>query len=140
MRVRKTFLLVLVAVAASGASAGSASAWYSEPFGCSTGGRTIAAQALFNGPTATTWYVNHINYQYSHSGGGHTNSVFTLYNGSHTVVWTWPTPDDRHDGAYSQPVKKTLSRGPGARAYQRTYFDVAGPDPMCATPSGAGYL
>jgi hypothetical protein len=131
LRVRTTCLSVLVAVVASGSMASAASAWYSDPFSCSYGPRSIAAQALFSGPTATTWYVNHINYQYSNSGNGQTNTFFRLYNGSNTMVWNWPTPDDRHDGVYSQPVKVYLSRGPNARPWQTTYFDVVGPDPAC---------
>lgn len=130
---------VVAAAAGIGMTASAANA-YSVNFGCSSGSRTIAATAYYSAPNASQWYVSSIDYSYSNSGGGKTNSTFTIYNGANAAAWTWSTPDDRTNRSYSKSVQVYIARGRYARAYQKTWFDVFGPDPSCNTPSAAGYF
>jgi hypothetical protein len=123
-------LVALTTVAASGLTAGAVSADNSV-FGCSKDGRSIAAVAHYSAPNASQWFVDRIDYSYSNSGGGKSNSTFTVYNGRNAVAWTWDTPDNRDDGSYEKNVDTTIARGGDARAYQQTHFDQFGPDPSC---------
>lgn len=108
-------------------------AWgYSVNFGCSNGDRVIAATSYYAANGATQWYVDRIEYSYTNSGGGKTNTNFTVYNGSGAVAWTYATPDDRTNTSYTKQVDRAISRGPSARSYQKTWFDTAGTDPSCS--------
>jgi hypothetical protein len=123
-------LVALTTVAASGLTAGAVSADNSVNFGCTKDGRTIAARAYYSS-SGSLWKVSRIEYTYSNSGGGKTDSKFTVFNGTNAVAWTWKTPDNRDDGSYEKSVDTPISRGPHARAYQQTHFDQFGPDPSC---------
>ena len=100
-------------------------------FGCDSGDRKIAAVAYYSAPNAAQWFVDKIEYSYTNSGGGKTDSTFTVYNGRNAVAWTWKTPDDRGNQSYSKNVDTVIARGQDARAYQQTHFDQLGPDPSC---------
>jgi hypothetical protein len=132
-------LAVIVPLIASTAAigAGSASA-ATKPFGCTHENRTISATVYYASADAGTWSVDHIDYNYANSGGGKSNTTFTVENGAGTPVFSWSTPDDRDDGTgYSKSVNRIASKGDRARAAQTTWFDTAGHDPQC---SGSGHL
>ena len=130
MRIRMC-LAILVAGTGSGFMATTASA-YTANFGCQTGGRAAAATANYTAPSATQWTVSSIDYSYSNSGGGHTNTNFQLWNGANVLAWTYGTPDDRRNQAYNVKVNRTIARGSSARVWQKTWFDTFGPDPSCS--------
>jgi hypothetical protein len=130
MRAGSRYLVVLTTIAASGLAAGAANA-ATVNFGCNSGSRTIAATAFYSAPNASQWFVDMIDYSYTNSGGGKTDSTFTVFNGRNAAAWTWRTPDDRGNQSYTKQVNETISRGQDARAHQSTHFDQLGPDPSC---------
>jgi len=136
-RTRKS-LAALVPIILSTAVIGVAGAdAATKPFGCTSGNRSISATVFYAQANAGTWSVDHINYNYSNSGGGKANTNFRVDNGAGTPVWSWSTPDDRDDRSYTKDVSTLASKGNGARAHQTTWFDVFGNDPSC---SGSGNL
>jgi hypothetical protein len=132
MRAGSRYLVVLTTIALSGLTTSAAHALNIVNFGCSASGRAIAAKAYYSAPNGSQWRVDHIDYSYSNSGGGKSDSTFTVNNGSNAVAWTWSTPDNRDDGDYTKNVDTTISRGQDARAHQTTHFDRFGPDPSCS--------
>jgi hypothetical protein len=131
MRSTRVTLSVTVAALMLFGSVASAQA-ASVNFGCTTDGRTIAATAFYSANGSTQWFVDKIVYSYSNSGGGKTNTNFTVYNGAGAAAWTYATPDDRTNRSYTRQVDRVISRGSYARAYQKTWFDTFGTDPSCS--------
>lgn len=123
---------VLVGCLAVAGSASAGAADTTVNFGCPSDDRTIAARAYYAAQGPGQWRVKRIGYSYSNSGGGKSNTSFSVYNGAGAVAWTWDTPDNRTNRSYRKKVGEVISRGNNARAWQKTWFDVAGKDPSCS--------